>query len=185
MPRIECDGFPDLNKIVQPGWRVADYGGGTNPFAGAHVVVDVDPGGWEGKDARALGIEVRTADVQDLRGVVADKEFDFVVASHIAEHVENPVAFCRELMRTAKGGYVEAPSPFYEVFFQWSEHKWLVEAKGDVLCFRQNTQENCPGRAVYNAFGGTGPYEHVRSLHEPNLRTRFLWERDFRWRVES
>ena len=34
-----------------------------------------------------------------------------MIASHIAEHVDDPDAFCRELARASKAGYIETPSP--------------------------------------------------------------------------
>jgi len=185
MPRIPLNDFPNYDEILQPGWRIADYGGGTNPYPGAHVVVDNNYGGWDGKDAREMGFETRQGDVQNLKGIVADKEFDFVIASHVAEHVDNPVAFCREMMRTAKGGYIETPSPLYETFFQWAEHRWAVTTRGDALCFMANEEERVPGRMIFDAFGGTGPYEHLRARHEPLLRTRFLWKDSFKWIIEG
>lgn len=185
MPRLHLDGFPDFSKILQPSWKIADYGGGTNPNPAAQVVVDINPGGWKGQDARELGLEVRTADVQNLRGVVKDKEFDFVIASHVAEHVENPIAFCKEMMRTAKAGYIETPAPTYELFFEWIEHRWVVGTMGDALCFREKSQDVLPGRMIFDAFGGTAPFEHLRTKHEPLLRTRFLWKDDFKWIIEG
>jgi hypothetical protein len=180
MPRIPLHDFPNLASIIQPGWVVVDYGGGTNPSEFSHVVVDIAP-----TNAAAAGKKVIVADCQSLRGVIADKQFDFVIASHVAEHVENPIAFCRELVRTAKMGYIETPAPIYEAFFEWSEHKWMVETRGDALCFRAKTPENCPGRLMYDALGNRGLLEPLRRQHEPLLRTRFLWQDDFRWIVEG
>lgn len=184
MPRIAqyptINGFPDLAKIVEPGWKVGDYGGGTNPSEVSHVVVDINP-----TNAKEKGKEVIVADCQQLQGVVPDKEFDFVIASHIAEHMDNPIAFCRELMRTAKGGYIETPAPIYEAFFEWSEHRWIVYAEAEALCFEAKTPENCPGKTVFEAFGGNGPYEHLRSRHEPLFRTRFLWKDEFKWTIRG
>ena len=108
-----------------------------------------------------------------------------MIASHVAEHVPNPIAFCRELLRTARAGYVETPAPVYEFFFEWSEHLWLVETRGEALCFRAKTPDNCPGAVVNHNLAWGASYEHLRALHEPKLRTRFLWEGDFRWVVEG
>ena len=41
-----------------------------------------------------------------------DKEFDFVIASHILEHVDDPFKFCNELTRIGKRGYIEVPTPY-------------------------------------------------------------------------
>ena len=60
-----------------------------------------------------------------------DKEFDFVIASHILEHVEDPFAFCKELSRIGKRGYIEVPTPLFDNLvdgpnFVKYGHKWWV-----------------------------------------------------------
>jgi hypothetical protein len=178
MPRVPLIGFPDLSKIIQPGWIVGDYGGGTNPSEFSNIVIDPYP-----TNAAERGKKVIVADCQNLKGIISDKYFDFVIASHVAEHLQNPIAFCRELMRTAKRGYIETPSITYELLFEWSEHIWLVTTRGDTLCFQAKSPENCEGHFVLFPLGGS--YEPLRYKHEPLLRTRFLWEHDFHWIVEG
>ena len=60
-----------------------------------------------------------------------DKEFDFAIASHILEHVENPEKFCNELVRISKRGYIEIPTPLWDNLvdgphFSKYGHKWWV-----------------------------------------------------------
>ena len=60
-----------------------------------------------------------------------NKEFDFVIASHILEHVDNPILFCKELMRVGKRGYIEVPTPLWDNLVDGPEfvqygHKWWV-----------------------------------------------------------
>ena len=60
-----------------------------------------------------------------------DKEFDFVIARHILEHVEKPFDFCKELSRISKRGYIEVPTPFADNLvdgphFEKYGHKWWV-----------------------------------------------------------
>jgi hypothetical protein len=189
MPAV--NDFPNLDGIIQPGWKVADYGGGTNPHPRADVVVDIAPGAHTGVregavDARDTQAEIRIGNVCALESIVEDKEFDFVIASHIAEHVDNPGAFCRELLRTSRAGYIETPSPLYEVFFDWIEHKWLVDVRSDRLCFLRKTELNCPGREFFDSMGGhTGSWEHLRGAHAPWLRTKFLWNGAFDWVIDE
>lgn len=55
----------------------------------------------------------RRADLSRERIPFPDDSFDLVVASHIIEHLPNPIEFARELVRVTKPGgliYVEAPS---------------------------------------------------------------------------
>jgi len=60
-----------------------------------------------------------------------DKEFDFVIASHILEHVDNPEQFCKEMMRIGKRGYIEVPTPLWDNLvdgphFSKYGHKWWI-----------------------------------------------------------
>jgi SAM-dependent methyltransferase len=43
-----------------------------------------------------------------------DKEFDFCWASHILEHIKDPVAFVKEVARISKSGYIEVPTPLID-----------------------------------------------------------------------
>ncbi len=54
--------------------------------------------------------------------------FGFVIASHVAEHVDDPEQFCGELQRVSRAGYVETPSPAFEWAVPTSNHRWRVSA---------------------------------------------------------
>lgn len=62
----------------------------------------------------------------------SDKEFDFVIASHILEHVNDPYKFCDELSRIGKRGYIEIPTPLWDNLVDGPSnkdpygHKWWV-----------------------------------------------------------
>ena len=67
-----------------------------------------------------------------------NKSFDYVIASHIGEHVDNPIKFCAELQRVAKKGYIETPGPLTEFMMPTKSHKWVVKKSGNKLIFREN-----------------------------------------------
>ena len=58
-----------------------------------------------------------------------DKEFDFVIASHVIEHVEDVTFFIKELERVSKKGYIELPSTLEDnlVFENKNDHLWHLE----------------------------------------------------------
>ncbi len=62
-----------------------------------------------------------------------DGEFDYVIASHVIEHVPNPAFFMSEIYRVGKGrGYVEFPLPPYDYLFNFDVHTqlmWLDDEK--------------------------------------------------------
>ena len=55
-----------------------------------------------------------------------DKEFDFIIASHVVEHVEDISYFLNELARVGKKGYIEVPTKLEDnlVFENKKAHIW-------------------------------------------------------------
>ncbi len=55
-----------------------------------------------------------------------DKEFDFIIASHVVEHVEDVSFFLSELTRIGKKGYIEVPTRLEDnlVFENKKAHLW-------------------------------------------------------------
>jgi glycosyltransferase involved in cell wall biosynthesis len=106
------------------------------------VVLDVGCGAWPNEAAtiacdRSLDEDLhRTglATVVDRPFVICDANalpfrdgsIDFVIASHIAEHIPEPEGFCGELSRAAVAGYIETPSPVADYFLDEEYHCWRV-----------------------------------------------------------
>jgi ubiquinone/menaquinone biosynthesis C-methylase UbiE len=55
-----------------------------------------------------------------------DGAFDYVICSHVLEHVEDIEQFCSELFRVAPKGYVEFPTVYYEYLYNFSVHTQLL-----------------------------------------------------------
>jgi len=77
-----------------------------------------------------------------------NKEFDFVVCSHLLEDIRDPVWVCREMMRVGKRGYIETPSreaeskmgiggkwKIHRKVVGYSHHRWFVELIDNKLVF--------------------------------------------------
>jgi len=62
-----------------------------------------------------------------------DKEFDFVIASHVIEHVKDVNFFIKELERVSAKGYIELPTIFEDnlVFENKNDHLWHMEFNDD------------------------------------------------------
>jgi len=118
-------------------WCVLDIGSGHHPHPRANVLADkylLDNTERTGREAKLLpGIPFVVADACSLP--FKDKSFDFVICSHVAEHVEDVESFCSELNRVARMGYLETPSRFTESLLHVAVHRWFISNRHNQLVF--------------------------------------------------
>ena len=70
----------------------------------------------------------------------ADHTFDYVIASHIFEHMDDPAGLAREIARVGKAGFIEVPSAISERVFGWDFHHWYCEIISGTLTFTRKTE---------------------------------------------
>ena len=129
------------------GTKILDVGSGHRPHEDATHLVDLLPedDSERGRPIKTFGRPLVLATVESLP--FKDKAFDYVYACHVLEHTRSPEAACKELMRIARAGYIETPSPFYEQGYNyprpdrgWSFHRWFVYLdESDTLIFEPKT----------------------------------------------
>lgn len=125
-----------LNKITyDPKWIVLDIGSGHNPISRADILIDSAVHEIDSRIAVPQGSSLIIADAQKIP--LKNKCIDFVVANHIAEHVEDPALFCNELMRVAKEGYIETPGIIADIFLNEPYHPWRVYSYNKMLIFKR------------------------------------------------
>ncbi len=100
-------------------WKILDIGCGFNPNKYATTICDV-------LNLKEHYSDKKFVKLNDDNLPFADKEFDFVVASHVLEHVENPTKFLNEITRVANQGYIEVPTKLEDnlVFENKTAHLW-------------------------------------------------------------
>lgn len=120
-------------------WLVLDVGSGHNPHPRANVLADRYI--WDDTE-RSGQVIVAPLDkflVQADGAALpfAPKTFDFVICSHVLEHVppQSLAALCQELKRVAKAGYIETPSKWAELLRHAPNHRWFVSLSRGVLTF--------------------------------------------------
>ena len=105
-----------------PNWKVLDIGCGYGAHEKASVICDVQDLSkfYENKNFIKLESEILP---------FKDKEFDFVIASHVLEHVKEVDIFIKELERVSSKGYVEVPTKLEDnlVFENKKDHVWHME----------------------------------------------------------
>ena len=103
-------------------WNVLDIGCGYKPHDSATVICDVQDFSKLYKDKKFVRLNEKSLPFKD-------QEFDFVIASHVLEHVEDPKFFIKELERVSVKGYIELPTILEDnlVFENKKDHLWHME----------------------------------------------------------
>jgi len=117
---------------------VLDVGSGDKPHWRADVLVDRFPGAEHaiqrsGSQAARTPRPMFDADVTDMP--FADKVFDYVICSHLLEHVLDPAAAIREMVRVSKAGYIEVPQAASSKIIDFPSHLWWCRYDGTTLDF--------------------------------------------------
>lgn len=124
--------FRRLHCPVKKDDLVLEVGSGSSPYYRSNILCDA----YEQTQERWF-----TPLVTDRPTVIAfgenlpfrDKSFDFVIASHVLEHSEDPERFLEELQRVAKSGYIEVPDAFMERLTHYTFHKLEIAEQDDQL----------------------------------------------------
>ncbi len=113
-----------INKILSENssWKILDIGCGYNANKYATTVCDIQDLSDFYKDKYFIKLNDATLPFKD-------KEFDFVISSHVLEHVEDTSYFIKELERVSSKGYIEVPTMLEDnlVFENKNDHKWHLK----------------------------------------------------------
>ena len=113
-----------INSILKSNedWRILDIGCGYSANEYADTICDIQnlSDFYKGKNFVKLS-------GQQLP--FGEDEFDFIIASHVIEHVEDPKLFINELQRVSKKGYIELPTKLEDnlVFENKKDHIWHMD----------------------------------------------------------
>jgi ubiquinone/menaquinone biosynthesis C-methylase UbiE len=108
-----------------------------------------------------------------------DKEFDYIILSHVLEHVPNLLEFKDELVRIGKSGYIELPTKLYDnVVFGSDEpilgHKWWFEFDDDNKILKYTKKVD-----AIEKFMSVGTSWKFQEYFEDSFLLQFYWKDDF------
>jgi hypothetical protein len=152
-PEIWSVGHSGHRAFIADGWSVLDVGSGHHPHPRATVLLDKDLGPHAERSGKTTVRDTRALVLGDAERLpFREHAFDYVIASHIAEHLSDPAGFCAELQRIARRGYLECPGPLAEFLLGEPFHLWVVTATGSRLVFRPNPPKNRLARWLSDSF---------------------------------
>ncbi len=105
-----------------------------------------------------------------------DKEFDYVILSHVLEHVSNINEFSKEVERIAKAGYIELPTKLADNLVIGCDeedigHKWWMEfddVNGQLKYIKKID--------VLQKFLSVGSLNKFQNFFEDSLILQLYWE---------
>ena len=105
-------------------WKILDIGCGFNANPLANVICDIQDLSNHYKDKKFIKLNSN-----ENKLPFKDKEFDFVIASHVLEHVRDFKTFISEIERISNQGYIEVPTKLEDnlVFENKTDHIWHMD----------------------------------------------------------
>jgi SAM-dependent methyltransferase len=120
--------FPDKIHSIEETGHVLEVGPGSSPHPRSDVYLEFRYSSREEEQAQ-FGY---TGSLKSNKPIVyydggrfpfQDKEFDYIICSHVLEHVNDVEFFLQELQRVASKGYLEFPTVYYDYLFNFDVHK--------------------------------------------------------------
>ena len=138
--------FPERITLIKDSDKVLEVGPGGTPYARADIFLEKNFDEEEHKRQRgntpSLVTDKQTIYYDGGCFPFGDNAFDYVVCSHVLEHVpaDHIELFCSELQRIAKKGYIEFPALYYAYLYDIKEHINLMnlDANNCILYIEKN-----------------------------------------------
>ena len=166
-----------INKTLSdnPSWKILDIGCGYSANKYATTIADV-------KDLSKFYKEKNFIKISEKKLPFNNKEFDFVIASHVIEHVEDFEFFIRELERISSKGYIELPSRLGDnlVFENKTDHIWwfLYDDTNSKLVASKRNQ-------VIEPFLNVSTGKILEKIFRESLVIELFWEEKIDYRINN
>lgn len=144
--------FPELITAVRATDRVLEIGPGASPHPRSDSFLELSFDSDQAKVAQRGGglteAHFGARPVYSYNGgrfPFEDNQFDYVICSHVIEHVLDPSSFLNEVFRVAGGrGYLEYPLVPYEYLYNFDVHLHFIKFDPAARLLRYLPKANTP-----------------------------------------
>ena len=166
-----------INQILEKNsnWKILDVGCGFGAHKSASVIADI-------KDFSKLYKDKKFVLINDKKLPFKDKEFDFVIASHVIEHVQDFEFFIKELQRISSKGYIELPSRLGDnlVFENANDHIWWFRFD-DISNYLIVSKRN----QILSPFITVSMAKLFESIFRESLVIELIWENTIEYQIDE
>ena len=167
---------------IRPDDFVLEIGSGHNPKARSDVLCDK----FIADDEQRGGAIVADRPMVEADGQFlpfADRAFDYVICSHVLEHVEDPARLIAELERVARRGYIETPSEIGERIYGWHYHNWVVNLVDGCLLLRRNEGKSQFGQLFHRLAATDKHWKRFHLTHHNLFLVQYEWEDNINYEI--
>ncbi len=166
-----------LNKVIKdnPKWKILDIGCGYRAHPSASIIADI-------QDLSNFYKEKKFIKINGKNLPFKDKEFDFVIASHVIEHVEDFEFFINELERISSKGYIELPTRLGDnlVFENKNDHIWWFcydDINNNLIASRRNQ--------LIEPFITVSSAKNLEKIFRESLVIELMWEKKIDYKIDN
>ena len=166
-----------INSILKQNqnWNVLDIGCGYSPHPAASTICDV-------QDFEKNYLDKKFVQLKEKKFPFKDKEFDFVIASHVIEHVEDFEFFIKELERISPRGYIELPTRLGDnlVFENMKDHIWWFnfdDSNNKLIASKKNQ--------LIEPFISVSTAKYFEEIFRESLVIELMWEDKIEYEINN
>lgn len=179
--------FPQRITGIKPTDRVLDIGPGADPHPRADVLLEMafgDANEYANQFGhnRKLVTDKPVIFYDGITFPFADKEFDYVICSHVLEHVPDVQRFLSEMFRVGNRGYCEYPLAYYDLVYNINAHlNFLKFSEGRLLHMKKAASQLDTFKPLHVLLFKTMAMGHTKLLEDlPHLFFEGVqWEEPF------
>ena len=165
----------NLKLKNNPNWNILDIGCGYTANKNAKIVADTQDLSNFYKDKKFIRITEKKLPFRD-------NEFDFVITSHVIEHVDDFQFFIKEIERISKQGYIELPTRLGDnlVIENLKDHIWWFKYDDDLNLLIVSKKNQ-----ILEPFINVSTAKKLESIFRESLVMELLWENKIDYKVDD
>ena len=166
-----------INQTLEanPNWNILDVGCGYTANKFAKTVSDV-------QDLTSFYKDKKFVRILNKKLPFQDNEFDFVIASHVIEHVEDFQFFITEIERVSKQGYIELPTRLGDnlVFENLNDHIWWFKYDDELKLLIASKKNQ-----ILEPFVTVSTAKKLEFIFRESLVIELLWENKIDYKIDG
>ena len=174
---IRRSSLKSVNKYLstKSNWNILDIGCGYRANEYASVLADA-------QDLSSLYKGKKFVKILDKKLPFKDKEFDYVIASHVIEHVNDFQFFIKELERISDKGYIELPTRLADnlVFENKTDHIWWF-----VFDDENNELLACKKKEFVEPFITVSTGKLFEEMFRESFIIELTWENEINYKIDE